>query len=369
MIPRKWLKQKTQNSLKKVLKYTLTRKLLHNVSEKLRGPSIVILRCRRVLPQNAFGEHHREAHNPGALFPNQLERLLQEVCKHMPILYLGEAMAMLRAGKVLDRSYAVLTFDEGYRSSLDAALPILEKLNVPATFFLCSAHLEQDQTLMWDEEVHGLLATISPAHLSLPWMDRQLATYPAEEAYQTGLDLLKHLINLSDEKREQRMATLRELAPEGPRPSMIDQHVDLQSLRELADHPLLTFGAHGHTHAPLLSLAPDRLINELHQCRQILRDACGKSYVDVLSFPFGHQKQLAPELLQRAMEVGFLGAMHADEGVARPGDHIYALPRLLLSKKSPILEAYELQGLSSALDETLLVLTGSESARGDYISG
>ena len=369
MIPRKWLQQKTQGSLKQVLRYTLTRKLLHHLSEKLRGPSIVFLRCRRVLPQNAFGEHHREAHNPGALFPAQLERLLQEVCKHLPILYLGEAMALLRAGKVLDRSYAVLTFDEGYRSSLDAALPVLEKMNIPATFFLCTAHLDQENTLMWDEEIHGLLATISPSQLSLPWMDRQLPTYPPDAAYQTGLDLLKHLIHLDDEKRQQRIASLRELAPQGPRPSMLDQHVDLQSLRELADHPLLTFGAHGHSHAPLLSLPTDQLLDDLHLCRQILQKACGKSYVDVLSFPFGHQNQLAPELLQRAMEVGYLGALHADEGVARPGDHIYALPRLLLSKKSRILEAYELQGLSTALDETLLVLTGSESARGDYISG
>ena len=369
MIPRKWLRQKTQRSLGRVLRYTFTRKLLHGVSEKLRGPSIVFLRCRRVLPQNSFGEHHREALNPGALFPDQLEALLAQVCQQLPFLYLGEAMAMLRSGKVLDRSYAVLTFDEGYRSSIEAALPVLEKLNVPATFFLCSEHLQADASIMWDEEVHALVGAISPQTLSLPWMDRKLPTYPAQAAYATGLDLLKHLINLSQEKRLQRLQSLRELAAKNPSFSMLDSHIDFATLQELTQHPLLTFGAHGHSHHPLLSLDGKQLVEELHQCRSVLQEVCGKSYVDVLSFPFGHQAQVAPILLQRAMEIGFQGAMHADEGVARPGDHLYALPRLLLSKNSRIVEAYELQGLSAALDETLLVLTGAESARGDYLSG
>ena len=174
---------------------------------------------------------------------------------------------------------------------------------------------------------------------------------------------------LSQEKRLQRLQSLRELAAKNPSVSMLDSHIDFSTLQELTQHPLLTFGAHGHSHHPLLSLDGKQLVEELHQCRSVLQEVCGKSYVDVLSFPFGHQAQVAPILLQRAMEIGFQGAMHADEGVARPGDHLYALPRLLLSKNSRIVEAYELQGLSTALDETLLVLTGAESARGDYLSG
>ena len=44
---------------------------------KTRGHSIVLLRCRRVLPDNALGREHRDAKNPGALFPKQLASLLR----------------------------------------------------------------------------------------------------------------------------------------------------------------------------------------------------------------------------------------------------------------------------------------------------
>jgi len=369
MIPRPWLKSKVRQAAHQIIKYTFTQKVLHNISERLRGPSIVFLRCRRVLPRNVLGENHREAKNPGALFPEQLESLLQEMGAKLPFMYLGEALALLRSGKTLDHSVAVLTFDEAYESSIAAALPVLEKMNIPATFFVCSGHLQPDNALIWDEEVHALVEAIGPSPLSLPWMDRQLQTHPASIAYQTGLDLLKHLLPLSQEKRKQRIDSLRQQAKNTPPNNPLDHHITTDSLKTHAAHPLLTFGAHGHSHAPMLSLPAAQLLEELHMCRTTLREICKESYLDVLSFPFGHQNQLAPELIQRAMEAGFEAAFHADEGVVRPGDHLFALPRLLLSKKTRILEAYELQGLSTALDETLLVLTGAEAARGDYLTG
>ena len=63
------------------------------------------------------------------------------------------------------------------------------------------------------------------------------------------------------------------------------------------------------------------------------------------------------------MAEGFIAALYDGDGVARPGDHLYALPRLLLSQETRILETYELQGLATALDEVLLVVTGSEKSK------
>ena len=128
MIPRQWFKKQAHASLKQLLKYTFTRRWLHLLNEKTRGHSIVLLRCRRVLPDNALGREHRDAKNPGALFPKQLASLLEEIQQKLQFLYLGEAISKLRSGKALDRSYVVLTFDEGFESSINAALPILEDL-------------------------------------------------------------------------------------------------------------------------------------------------------------------------------------------------------------------------------------------------
>ncbi len=368
MIPRQWIKKQAHASIQQLLRYTYTRRWLHFLSQKTRGHSIVFLRCRRILPDNVLGKKHRDAENPGALFPRQLASLLEEVQQRLQFLYLGEAISKLRSGKALNQSYVVLTFDESFESSINAALPILEDMNIPATFFVCTKHLQAEHCFMWDQEVHAITQSISPNPITVPWMDRQLTTHPPAQATQSANDLIRHLIQLPKEKREQRIASLKELSTSELLPSVLDRHVNHQELITYAKHSLLSFGSHGHSHHPMLSMDINTLKAELKQSRIILDDACGQSYVNVLNFPFGTQKQLSPTLIQNVMESGFLAALYDGDGVARPGDHLFRLPRLLLSQKTRILETYEIQGLSTALDEALLVLTGSESSKGGLSS-
>ncbi len=365
MIPRQWFKKQAHTSIQQLLKYTFTRRWLHVLSQKTRGHSIVFLRCRRVLPDNILGKKHRDATNPGALFPKQLASLLEEIQQRLQFLYLGEAISKLRSGKALDQSYVVLTFDEGFESSINAALPILEDMNIPATFFVCSKHLATEDSFMWDQEVHAITQSLSPTPIVVPWMDRQLPTHPSSHATQSANDLLRHLIQLPTEKREQRLRDLKGLCASEIRHPTLDRHINHQELASFAKHSLLSFGSHGHTHHPMLSMTTNTLLAELKQSRTILADVCGQSYVDVLNFPFGSHKQLSPTLIQNVMESGFVAALYDGDGIARPGDHLFKIPRLLLSQKTRILETYEIQGLATALDEALLVLTGSETSKGD----
>ena len=220
---------------------------------------------------------------------------------------------------------------------------------------------------MWDQEVHAITASLSPNPIALSWMDRQLPTYPASNAAQSAKDLLRHLLQLDPQKREQRITDLRALVATEVRPSILDRHVSQYELNQYAKHTLLSFGAHGHTHQPLLTLDQTSLEQELRLCREIIASVCGQSYIDVLNFPFGNQNQISPGLLQSIMAEGFIAALYDGDGVARPGDHLYALPRLLLSQETRILETYELQGLATALDEVLLVVTGSEKSKGGIL--
>ena len=273
-----------------------------------------------VLPDNALGREHRDA-KIQAHFPKQLASLLEEIQQKLQFLYLGEAISKLRSGKALDRSYVVLTFDEGFESSINAALPILEDLNIPATFFICSNHLDETNNVMWDQEVHAITASLSPNPIALSWMDRQLPTYPASNAAQSAKDLLRHLLQLDPQKREQRITDLRALVATEVRPSILDRHVSQYELNQYAKHTLLSFGAHGHTHQPLLTLDQTALEQELRLCREIIASVCGQIYIDVLNFPFGNQNQISPGLLQSKMAEGFIAALYDGDGVARPGDH------------------------------------------------
>ena len=90
---------------------------------------------------------------------------------------------------------------------------------------------------MWDQEVHAITASLSPNPLALSWMDRQLPTYPASNAAQSAKDLLRHLLQLDPQKREQRITDLRALVATEVRPSILDRHVSQYELNQYANIP------------------------------------------------------------------------------------------------------------------------------------
>jgi len=58
---------------------------------------------------------------------------------------LDDLQASLASGKPLPRNCFHLTFDDGFRECHDVIAPVLVRLGVPATFFICSAFLDNKQ--------------------------------------------------------------------------------------------------------------------------------------------------------------------------------------------------------------------------------
>jgi len=80
---------------------------------------------------------------PPSLFHQQLE---SRAASRIPIVPLDEVL--LRAGSV------AITFDDGFRSLLDHAIPVLERLRLPATIFVVSDYCGRNNN--WPSQPHGV---------------------------------------------------------------------------------------------------------------------------------------------------------------------------------------------------------------------
>ena len=67
------------------------------------------------------------------------------------VLPLGEVVERLRQGKPLPAACAVLTVDDGYRSFLTGAMPLLRRFGYPATLFVSTGSVGRGGYLSWDE--------------------------------------------------------------------------------------------------------------------------------------------------------------------------------------------------------------------------
>jgi peptidoglycan/xylan/chitin deacetylase (PgdA/CDA1 family) len=79
--------------------------------------------------------------------------------RHFRVISLASLLDRLARGDSLERHLAI-TFDDGYRDNFELAAPILERLSLPATFFVVSQWIGTDLVPWWDRELG----------LRYPWM-------------------------------------------------------------------------------------------------------------------------------------------------------------------------------------------------------
>jgi peptidoglycan/xylan/chitin deacetylase (PgdA/CDA1 family) len=71
--------------------------------------------------------------------------------RHFHVVSLRELVGKLERGTKLNRELAI-TFDDGYRDNFENAAPVLEKLGLPATFFVVTQWMGTDVVPWWDKE-------------------------------------------------------------------------------------------------------------------------------------------------------------------------------------------------------------------------
>jgi peptidoglycan/xylan/chitin deacetylase (PgdA/CDA1 family) len=71
--------------------------------------------------------------------------------RHFRVVPLRDLVYRLAHGQTVDRHLAI-TFDDGYRDNFENARPVLEKLSLPATFFVVTDWMGSDVVPLWDRE-------------------------------------------------------------------------------------------------------------------------------------------------------------------------------------------------------------------------
>jgi peptidoglycan/xylan/chitin deacetylase (PgdA/CDA1 family) len=358
-----------KGALRQVARLPLTRRAMHGLSVLSRGSSVAFLRCRRVLPDTALTRDHPDRRSRVAMTPAQLERALLDAQKTLRFIHLAEALRLLRAGQRLSESAAVLTFDESFAATAEMALPVLRKLQIPAVIFVSTAYLD-GHSVPWDMELHHLLSASAPRPLSVSWIDSVLRTNHPAERVASARRLLLHLTALDEGRRAERMQELREKVDAPNIAGSVDRMLSADEVVQVVREPWITVASHGHHHWPLNSLSTDdELQLELTKSRSLLREVAGPAYVDAVSYPFGHGPFVSDAVAEAAARAGYQAGFTASSGVARPGDHLFRLPRLMVAPGISGMDAYELQGMHDAVDELLLVATGSEERLAKEIEG
>ena len=237
------------------------------------------------------------------------------------VLPLSEAVAILATERMPPRAISI-TFDDGYRSVHDLALPILKEFNLPATVFVTSGCVGEES--MWNDRIIEAVQNLPAGELDL--RDLGLGVHSIQDLTQrkrtvdkltrdskylppkARLDLTKRLEHMVGSDLAHGLMLTQEMV------------VNLSNLG-------IDIGAHTVTHPILTSLDDADARYEIEAGKQQLETLIGKS-VPLFAYPNGKVgMDFDKRHVQMAKDAGFTAAFTTAVRAATGKDDQFQLPR------------------------------------------
>lgn len=292
---------------------------LKNYILNLLDPPFIILLYHRVTELSADAEML-------AVSPTNFRQHMQFLKQHFSLGRFDEDWAGLEKPAVL------VTFDDGYADNVLEALPILEEVGVPATFFVSTGHIGTDKEFWW-HQLEGILLRdgrfpsrfrLGDADYGRSWETSSMAA--RQELYTSLNALMQRVV---PERREVWLDQLRAWAGPGDEKEKKHRSMSQEEIKRLANSPWATVGAHTVTHSVLSSLTDAQQREEIFSSKRELERIIGRE-ITTFSYPFGRRIDYNRTSVCLCREAGFVKAASNFPGQVHRWTDPFQLPRHLV---------------------------------------
>ena len=288
----------------------------------------VIFTLHRVLPETPAD------FSPNAILqvrPDFLDYVIERLRElQIDIVSLDEALERL-AARAKPNPFVVLTFDDAYKDNLQYALPILRRHNAPFTLYVPTALVDGVGEVWW-QAIEDIITRQQAIALTVDGETDYLDTATTQQKHAAYNALYWQMRKMPEAGR---IDLLRSFAAsygydlERQCRALI---MDWQELRNFADDPLCTIGAHTVHHYELAKLPMEQASREILQSADILFAQFGQRPTH-LSYPLGGPLSAGPRDYKLARDLGFTTGVTTRPGGLYPrhAEAPHALPRVSLN--------------------------------------
>ena len=278
--------------------------------------------------------YHRILEHPDPLLASEPDIAaftwqMESLAANFNVMPLHDALIAMRDGSLPPRAVCI-TFDDGYRSTHDIALPILKRLGLSATVFVTTGFL--DAGSMWNDRIVDAVRTLPEGTVDLSPLgmgSRTLEDGGARTKLLREIDeKCKYMHN---EGRLAIISVLEKIAGQVPRSS---EMLTREMVANLALEGM-EIGGHTVTHPILTKLADESAYHEIYENKRVLEEITGKT-LRLFAYPNGkvgmdfdgrHVKMIA--------DLGYRAAFTTALGAVSKSSDIYQLPRRRPWDQSP----------------------------------
>ncbi|MEO1280937.1 MAG: polysaccharide deacetylase family protein [Pseudomonadota bacterium] len=227
--------------------------------------------------------------------------------------------------------FACFTFDDGYRDNREYALPVFEKYNAPLAIYVPTDYADGQGDLWW-LRLERAIATAAFVRISMDGAYRRFETETPEQKQIAYHQIYWWLRTLPENRARAVAYELAQSAGVHADQLCSDLVMNWDELRDLADHPLVTIGAHTNSHRALAKLdakeAKAEMASSIARIEDELATPCHH-----FSYPYGSHDAAAEREFEIAKDLGLVTAVTTRKGVLHSdmAGSLTALPRLSLN--------------------------------------
>jgi len=281
--------------------------------------------------------HQVRPPRPGRFQPNQLlevtpeffERVIRRLVRAGTHFVTMDEVHRRMTERDFPNRFVSVTFDDGYRDTMEFAYPILRKYHIPFTVYVATSFADRVGEMWW-LALEDVIARNDLVGLRIDGRDLWFECGDVTGKRAVFDHIYKGLRKLKTEDE------LRHIMRELTARHRVDMNAicaDLcmtwQEIATLASDPLVTIGAHTVNHAILTKVTDAAVRSELENSRAVIEAATGVR-PQHLAYPVGDNTAAGPREFNIAAELGFKTAVTTRPGVLFHGhrNHLMALPRI-----------------------------------------
>ena len=234
---------------------------------------------------------------------NDFEEQLIYFKRNFDIVRLAKICEMQHNGILPEKHTIALTFDDGFLNNISNALPLLKKYQIPATFFICTASLDDD-SYIHPSDYLDLINFSQTSEVVINGKVFRKNRYHLSDI-ETKRSVYEYINSLSFHAWKKTLSDLRLKYPaaEITRRANHDTYklITGTAFSRLLKEELITIGSHGHWHVNLAILADSEVREQLDKSKQLLMKH-GIGTVESVAFPYGYFNE---KVLSISREVGY----------------------------------------------------------------
>lgn len=282
--------------------------------------------------------------------PETLRRRIAHLHQHFNIVPLGDLVEQHAAGQFQPRQVA-LTFDDAMWDFAEAAVPVLQEFDAPATTYVVSSTLDEPSRANMLVLQYVLLTTpLTESPAGLPELSAPMPLTTEEERRACLRELRKHRLEIPQDEPSyrdfvQRMAEAFQVDVAAQHARRVWDYTTADEVRQLAEAGYAT-QPHSHRHRHTTEIL-DSLADDTQTCKRRIEDVTGQPAVDYC-YPSGMWNHKAARIVG---EAGMRSAVTCVVGHNDPQTPLLALRRYIDGESFAQLEfEFVVSGLKWLID-------------------